>query len=138
MFVDFVNNPYYGVPIEGPSNPKGCKLVVYKPNNYQYAQQGAVSSSTRILKLDTATIETNAASFKKGSVAKTININTGSIPITPFILKQKVPACNNPPIIQFQNKKACTNVLQNNFNNLPIRNPFNSNHYAQSPYGALL
>ena len=75
---------------------------------------------------------------KKGSVAKTININTGSIPITPFILKQKVPACNNPPIIQFQNKKACTNVLQNNFNNLPIRNPFNSNHYAQSPYGALL
>jgi len=138
IFVDFVNNPYYGVPIEGPSNPKGCKLVVYKPNNYQYAQQGAVSSSTRILKLDTTAIETNAASFKKSAVNTTINLNTGSIPITPFILKQKTPTCNNPPIIQFQNKKACVNVLQNNFNNLPIRNPFRSNHYAQSPYGPLL
>lgn len=132
------NSEMYGDPIEGPSNPRGCKLVVYKPNNYQYAQQGAVSSSTRILKLDTTTIETNAASFKKSAVDTTINLNNGSIPTTPFILKQKVPSCNNPPITQFQNKRACTNVLQNNFNNLPIRNPFRSNHYAQSPYGALL
>ena len=28
-----------------------CNSIVYKPNNIQYAQQGAVSSSTRLLKL---------------------------------------------------------------------------------------
>jgi hypothetical protein len=46
-----------------PDSPHNCKLVVYKPNNPQYAQQGAVSSSTRLLKLNVTTIETNAASF---------------------------------------------------------------------------
>ena len=32
-------------------NKQGCKQVFYKPNNTQFAQQGAVSSSTRLLKL---------------------------------------------------------------------------------------
>jgi hypothetical protein len=32
-------------------NKQGCKEMVYKPNNKQFAQQGAVSSSTRLLKL---------------------------------------------------------------------------------------
>ena len=86
-FVAFINNPYYGIPF---TNPVGCKLVVYKPNNPQYAKQGAVSSSTRLLKLNVDTITTNAASFTKQS-----------------ILKNKAPQCNSPPIIKYQNKKAC-------------------------------
>lgn len=49
----------------GPSNPKGCKRVYYKPNNAQYAVQGAVSSSTRTLKLDVTTIEKNAYNQKQ-------------------------------------------------------------------------
>ena len=49
----------------GPSNPKGCKRVYYKPNNAQYATQGAVSSSTRTLKLDVNTIEKNAYNQKQ-------------------------------------------------------------------------
>ena len=39
---------------------KGCSQVYYKPNNPQFANQGAVSSSTRILKLNVDTISTNA------------------------------------------------------------------------------
>ncbi len=42
------------------ANYKGCSQVYYKPNNPQYAQQGAVSSSSRILKLTVDTITTNA------------------------------------------------------------------------------
>lgn len=42
------------------SAPKGCKQVYYKPSNKQYAVQGAVSSSTRILKLNVTTIEKEA------------------------------------------------------------------------------
>ena len=87
-FVAFINNPYYGVPFSGPSNPIGCKLVVYKPNNPQYATQGSVDSSTRLLKLNVDTITTNAASIRSQ-------------------LKNKAPTCNNPSIIRFQNKKSC-------------------------------
>jgi hypothetical protein len=37
-------------------NKQGCKQVFYKPNNTQFAQQGAVSSSTRLLKLTNDTL----------------------------------------------------------------------------------
>jgi hypothetical protein len=51
------------------TNAKGCKTVYYKPNNPQFATQGGVSSSTRLLKLNVDTITTNASSlnlnFKK-------------------------------------------------------------------------
>lgn len=126
IFVEFINNPYYGVPLEGPSNPRGCKLVVYKPNNYQYAQQGAVSSSTRTLKLDVTTIETNAYSLNK----------MPSVANFPFVLKQKVPKCNSPYIGPFQNKKSCTvNLPHNNFR---LQSVFPTNHFEQSPEDPLL
>ena len=64
----------------------GCKPVVYKPNNYKYAQQGAVSSSTRLLRLNVETINRSS--------------NNGA-------LKNKVPKLCNPPVRQFQNKLAC-------------------------------
>jgi len=37
-------------------NKQGCKQVFYKPNNTPFAQQGAVSSSTRLLKLTNDTL----------------------------------------------------------------------------------
>ena len=58
---EIASNPYNGSILSGPSNTKGCKQVYYKPNNPQYATQGSVSSSTRILKLNVDTISTNAA-----------------------------------------------------------------------------
>jgi len=66
----FILNPYSGVPITGPSNPAGCKLVVYKPNNYQFAQQGGVTASTLTLKLNVTTIEKNLAHLPKSIVLK--------------------------------------------------------------------
>lgn len=38
------------------ANCSGCKEVFYKPNNSQFAQQGAVSSSTRLMKLTNDTL----------------------------------------------------------------------------------
>jgi hypothetical protein len=87
----FVLNPYTGVPITGPTDPLGCKLVVYKPNNYQFAQQGAVSSSTLNLKLNVTTIEKNLAHLPKN-----------------IILKNKAPACQAGNYIgTFQNPRMC-------------------------------
>ena len=60
---DIYNNIIYDfeeISKETLTNLKGCSQVYYKPNNPQFANQGAVSSSTRILKLNVDTISTNA------------------------------------------------------------------------------
>ena len=120
----FSNYPRY--PDQGPINTIGCKLTVYKPNNPQFAKQGAVSSSTRILKLNVDTIQTNAASFSK----KPNNLNSayndiGANPNVPFIYKYKTPPCNpatysgNPFFFQgqFQNKKICSKTTGDEYKN---------------------
>ena len=152
LFVEFINNPYWGVPLSGPSNPAGCKLVVYKPNNPQFAKQGAVSSSTRNLKLNVDTITTNAASFNNNNANLNnaiSSITTGQSNNIPFILKNKAPNCNSPPIFAYQNHKACYYSKNPSYStpNIPTtraykgvdinminyQSAFPSNHFSQSP-----
>jgi len=108
VFEVFINNPYSGMPLSGPSNPKGCQLTVYKPNNYQYAKQGAVSSSTRLLNLNVNTISNNAASIVTAN-----KLYAGDSNDVSNLLKNKAPSCNTPRPLnmnqsgQFQNKKFC-------------------------------
>jgi hypothetical protein len=111
------SDPYNGSVVSGPSNPKGCAQVFYKPNNPQFAQQGGVSSSTRILKLNVDTISTAAAGVRKLKGANIAAQLAGGQPVnTPFIYKFKVPACQlstytgNPFFFQgqHQNKKICS------------------------------
>jgi hypothetical protein len=90
VFTNYISNPYTGMPLAGPSNPSGCQLVVYKPNNYQYAKQGAVGSSTKILKLMVDTISTNAAAIQ-------------SYKNTPNQLIQNANDLVNPPILTYSN-----------------------------------
>jgi hypothetical protein len=105
VYDTFVTNPYWGVPYTGPQNQRGCGVVVYKPNNYQYAKQGAVSSSTRMLKLNVNTITTNAASFKKNlNMAVPVYYNSSN---NPFILKTKVEPCNPAYYAKNGNPKTC-------------------------------
>jgi len=98
-------NVYVSPPFSGPTNPRGCKLVTYKPNNYQFAQQGAVSSSTRTLKLNVNTIDTNAASIQRLKRGTT-NTN-GSPPWAPFVYKTKVPTCNPALFTKDGNPRTC-------------------------------
>jgi hypothetical protein len=114
-------NPYNGSIVSGPSNPKGCSQVYYKPNNPQFAKQGAVSSSTRILKLTVDTINTSAykqRKLKSGNPANTAtDIQYGFNPSTPYIYKDKVPPCQAQTYTgnsfffqgQHQNKLICRN-----------------------------
>lgn len=111
-------NPYNGSVVSGPSNPKGCSQVYYKPNNPQFAKQGGVSSSTRILKLNVDTISTAAARNRrlKGANAAA-SLANGVRPDAPFIYKDKVPPCQPQTYIgnpfffsgQHQNKLICQN-----------------------------
>jgi hypothetical protein len=87
--------------------------------------EGAVSSSTRMLKLNVDTITTNASS---------IHLNS--------LTKNKAPDCYSPVICPFQNKKLC-HYKQLPQYQLPVSAPspyryypgtvFSSNHFAQSP-----
>ena len=110
-------DPYNGSVVSGPSNPKGCAQVFYKPNNPQFAKQGGVSSSTRILKLNVDTISTAAAGVRKLKGANLAAQLTSGDPVNvPFIYKFKTPACQlstysgNPFFFQGQrqNKKICS------------------------------
>jgi hypothetical protein len=115
------NNNSNGSILHGPSNPKGCKTVEYKPNNPQFAKQGAVSSSTRILKLNVTTIEKNAASIKNN---KSIFNDVGvyKAPNIPFIYKSKVPYCNPGLFTKNGNPKTCFRG-QNDYTNKDIYDP---------------
>ena len=110
-------DPYNGSVVSGPSNPKGCAQVFYKPNNPQFAKQGGVSSSTRILKLNVDTISTAAAGVRKLKGANmAAQLAGGETVNVPFIYKFKTPACQastysgNPFFFQgqSQNKKICS------------------------------
>lgn len=153
IFTDFISNPYWGMPLSGPSNPAGCQLVVYKPNNYQYAKQGAVDSSTRNLKLNVDTISTNAASIQNynntGPLLISANeIYAGNNPNLINLQKNKAPTCNTPWPLNFsqsgpyQNKKICYyKTLPQYQNPVSQQSPyryfpgtvFSSNHFSQSP-----
>ena len=45
------------------SNNNSCKNIIYKPNNPKFATQGAVSGSSRLLRLKVDTINSNGNSF---------------------------------------------------------------------------
>jgi hypothetical protein len=116
-------NPYNGSVVSGPSNPKGCAQVIYKPNNPQFAKQGGVSSSTRILKLNVDTINKSAYNQRKLKNGKgnppniATAIQYGFDPSVPYIYKDKVPPCQAQTFIgnpfffqgQRQNKLMCRN-----------------------------
>lgn len=95
LFTNFLSNPYSGMSLSGPSNPRGCKLVVYKPSNTQFACEGGVMSSARTLKLAITTVEKNVANqnrYKRMGITNS-SLNPGQQPFTPLIYKNKVQKC---------------------------------------------
>lgn len=73
-----INPIVNGVEIE--QNLIGCKKTMYKPNNPKFAQQGGVSSSQRMLRVNVDTINKNIANIRKST--------------SQYIYKNKSPACN--------------------------------------------
>jgi len=114
IFNGFINNPNYVGTLTGPNNPRGCKAVVYKPSNPQFAVQGGVSSSTRILKLTVDTISTNLASLRKLKGAGAVN-NYGGQPFVPFVYKAKVPGCSKGVYTKNGNPKTCFGSAQDDY-----------------------
>jgi hypothetical protein len=139
----------------GPYSENKCKLTVYKPNNYQFAKQGSVSSSTRMLKLNVDTISTNAASLnrKNNTGNQLYNANDlyrGKNNYVANLYKNKSQSkCSAPPaalihgVYHHKNKKICSYQAQLPSYRNPISQPspyryydgpvFSTNHFSQTP-----
>ena len=71
-------------------NSSSCNTI-YKPNNIQYAKQGAVDSSDRLTRLKLNTINKNAASYAAvfgSSASRYLGMAS-----TPYFLKSKYQVC---------------------------------------------
>jgi len=84
--------------LDGPVNLDGCNNVVYKPSNSKYAQQGAVTGSTRLLRLNVDAINKNLANIKamRGRNSQ--------------VYKNKVPACKPAYYTKDGNSKTCSSI----------------------------
>ena len=91
-------------------------VTIFKPNNRQYACQGAVDSSTRIDRLKQTAVNKNAASLRAafGSEGASACAYRG-ISDTPYFLKSKYqpPICSqkNLGAVYRQNKTICDNFF---------------------------
>ena len=78
-----------------PPNPNRS-IAIYKPNNRGFAQQGAVTSSTRIAKLRYQTITKNAATFTTAFGAQSANAARYTANSNgPYFLKNKKFNCGD-------------------------------------------
>jgi hypothetical protein len=128
---------------------RGCAQVYYKPNNPQFAKQGGVSSSTRILKLNVDTINSNAykTRIKNNPANIATAIQYGFLPNTAYIYKDKVPPCQPQTYIgnpfffqgQHQNKLICNRKTNGSeYHTYNSVNSFSAGNYvgATQPRGA--
>jgi hypothetical protein len=106
----FLSSPLVSAAIGSPANRRGCKVVYYKPNNAQFAQQGAVSSSTRTLKANVVTIEKNIAEYRRAAgFAANVAVKSpaAAAAMVPFIYKIKTEKCNPGYYTKNGNPKTC-------------------------------
>lgn len=90
-------------------NSKNCGKVVYKPNNRQFATQGAVTASTYILKKDVVALEKYYALQNKQNIYQTMNCyNCGTDPSN-YLYKTKtplIPACTGRNLASSGNRNS--------------------------------
>jgi len=96
-----------------PNCPKGCQsgatvTTIYKPNNVNFGVQGAVDSSTRLLRLKQQTVNKNGASFTSAYGQAAANAGRYSAnPVAPYFIKSKVNICQKAIYHRNGNKTMC-------------------------------
>lgn len=93
---DNANGPQVRDTLECSARCQSTSVVrtIYKPNNAQYATQGAVSSSSRLLRLQLNTINKNGSSFTNAFGAESANAGKyNGTSDGPYFLKNKYYKC---------------------------------------------
>ena len=89
-------------------NPNRTITTIYKPNNIQYATQGAVSSSSRIVRLKLNTINKNGKSFETAFGAQAANAGKyQGTSEAPYFVKSKTNICNPSIYHRNGNRTMC-------------------------------
>jgi hypothetical protein len=86
--------------------------VYYKPNNYQYAQQGSVSSSARTARLNYNTVTTNGGLFRTAFGTNAERTLSSGISTDKYTIKDKIgyPTNSTPVFSKACNTPACRTV----------------------------
>ena len=83
--------------------------VYYKPNNHQFAQQGAVTSSSKIARIKYDTITTAAASYTNAFGLQVANALAYNVPAAGYTIKDKLgyPNKNTPTVTTTGEMRFC-------------------------------
>ena len=76
--------------VDGPAIKPRYNRVYYKPNNHQYAQQGAVSASSRITRLKYNAITDSASSYRNSFGPHVANALAYGVPANGYTVKDKI------------------------------------------------
>lgn len=98
--------------VDGPAIKPRYNRVYYKPNNHQYAQQGAVSSSSRITRLKYNAITTSASSYRNSFGPHVANALAYGVPANGYTVKDKLgyPLPKTPTFTSTGEQRNCPNV----------------------------
>jgi hypothetical protein len=96
----------------GPAIKPRYNRVYYKPNNHQYAQQGAVSSSSRITRLKYNAITNSASSYRNAFGPHVANALAYGVPANGYTVKDKLgyPLPKTPTFTSTGEQRNCPNV----------------------------
>lgn len=97
---------------DGPAIKSRYTPVYYKPNNHQYAQQGAVSSSSRITRLKYNAITTTASTYRNAFGLHVANALAYGVPANGYTVKDKLgyPLPKTPTFTSTGEQRDCPNV----------------------------
>ena len=97
---------------DGPAIKPRYTRVYYKPNNHQYAQQGAVSSSSRITRLKYNAITNSASSYRNAFGPHVANALAYGVPANGYTVKDKIgyPLPKTPTFTSTGEQRNCPNV----------------------------
>ena len=86
--------------------------VFYKPNNPQFAQQGAVTSSSRIARLRYNAITNSASTYRNAYGKHVANALAYGVPENGYTIKDKIgyPLPNTPKFTSTGEQRNCKNV----------------------------
>jgi hypothetical protein len=98
----------------GPAIKSRYNPVYYKPNNHQYAQQGAVSSSSRITRLKYNAITSTASTYRNASGygSHVANALAYGVPINGYTIMDKIgyPLPKTPTFTSTGEQRNCSKV----------------------------
>ena len=110
------DNPYVisSNSANGPAIKPRYNPVYYKPNNHQYAQQGAVSSSSRITRLKYNAITSTASTYRNASGygSHVANALAYGVPINGYTIMDKIgyPLPKTPTFTSTGEQRNCSKV----------------------------